>query len=132
MNKTEIENTFGQSAQGNFKAIDSIGVPHPYYITPKHLEYSHGMYLDIEGAEKESRETYPNDQRKWAICDICRKLNRQNGTPVLSFADHKRALLIKCKIEANGNDELKQYLLQIKESTEKHGFAGWAFMKAKP
>ena len=30
-----------------FRVNDIIGVPHPYCITAKHLEYNEGMYLDI-------------------------------------------------------------------------------------
>jgi len=127
MNRAEIETVFGKSEQNNFYAVDSIGVPHPYCITPKHLEYCESMYLNAESIARA--------ESKGAKCDICRKLNRKYGNPILSYAEHKQALLIECKTEiqteTKNNPELKAYLLKIKELTEKHGFEGWAFIKAK-
>ena len=116
-----------------FKVVDTIGVPHPYCITPKHLEHSEGMYLDIEGAERRSREAHPRDSRKWAVCDICKKINRKTGKPILSYSEHKTALLIEVNDERELKEipELKEYLLSIKEMAEKDGFVGFAFKQAE-
>jgi hypothetical protein len=57
---------------------DTMGVPHPYCITPKHLADEDGMYLDgprIERAEK-----------RGARCDICKGK--------LSFKEHKQGLVV--------------------------------------
>lgn len=115
-----------------FKVIDTIGVPHPYCVTPKHLEFSEGMYLDIEGAEKRSREQYPNDPRKWAVCDICRRRERETGEKILTYKEHKQALLIEVDGELKDkktNEVLKEYLLKIKPRAEREGFAGFAFVR---
>ena len=118
---SDIKGNYPESEQGNFKIIDTIGVPHPYCITPKHLEYSEGIYLDIEGAE-----------RKGAVCDICRKAVKagKQGS-ILTYAEHEQALLVECKIEIQPcPDELKNWLLSIKEEAEANKYAGFAFKKA--
>ena len=73
-----------------FEVIDTIGIPHSYCITPKHLEYSPGIYLDIEEAE-----------RHGAKCDICKKLVRKGKQDtILTYPEHETALLIKIKSKA--------------------------------
>lgn len=120
MEKTEAE-AYGKSKDGNFYVKDTIGVPHPYCITPKHLEFNEGMYLDIEQAEEKSNGK--------ACCDICRNLkNERKQDKILTFAEHKQALLIACKKDIKDNSELKEYLLSIKDKTEKKGYVGFAFL----
>lgn len=119
MEEKEIK-LFGISKDNNFKVIDSIGVPHPYCISSKHLELNDSIYLDIEGAES-----------KGAKCDICLKLNSKDGTNILSYKEHKQALLIECKKEIKRSKELKDYLNKIKNKAEKKGFVGFAFIRAK-
>lgn len=116
-------------ATEKFRVMETIPVPHPYCITPKHLQYGGGMYLDVEGAERRSREAHPNDSRRWAVCDICRKRNRKTGEPILSFSEHKSALLVEVNDPRELKDipELKKYLLRIKAQAEKEGYAGFAF-----
>jgi len=119
-----IKGEYGQSARGNFKVIDTIGVPHTYCITPKHIEYSDGMYLDIEGAEK-----------RGAVCDTCREIKKRTGKPILTHAQHETALLVECKIDANtdaeGKKELHAWLLSIKDEATRNKYAGFAFIKSK-
>lgn len=112
---------YGKSSKGNFWIKDSIGVPHPYCITPKHLEYNDGMYL--------TKESMKGAEAKGAVCDICKKLNRDKGTPILSIDEHEQALLVACKEEIKDNKELKEYLLSIKDKATKDKFVGFAFMK---
>ena len=99
---------YGTSTNKNFKVVDSIGVPHLYCITPKHL-CGGGMYLgetEIIEAEKQG-----------ATCGICKGK--------LSYKEHERALLIGCKSDIN--KELHSYLLKIKDKAKKKGFSGFAF-----
>lgn len=106
-----------------FEVVDTIGVPHFYCITPKHLEHSPGMYLDIEEAEKHG-----------AKCDICKKLVRKGKQDsILTYVEHETVLLIKIKskaypkvLEAPG---LREFLLSIKEITEADKYAGFAFTR---
>ena len=100
-----------------FYVKDTIPEKHPYCITPKHLEYSEGMYLDVEGAEK-----------KGAVCDICRKHERKTGTKPMTYAEHKSILLIGCKADIKKHEPaLRKYLLSIKDQCEKDGYLGFAF-----
>ena len=36
----KLKARYGASEQGNFAVIDTIGVPHPYMIGPKHVAYA--------------------------------------------------------------------------------------------
>jgi len=117
---------YGKSKDGNFEVVDTIGVPHPYCITPKHVAIASGKFFGILGgnAIREAEE-------EGAICDICKKLNRKNGSNILSYDEHKTALLVKCKKELKDNkEEINQYLLSIKEMTIKDNFEGFAFKKS--
>ena len=88
---------YGKSKNGNFEVLDKIGVPHPYCITPKHLEYNDSMYLDIEGAEA-----------KGAVSDICKKINSKDyGRPILTYGEHEQALLVSC-LKNPAEDEYKK------------------------
>ena len=104
--------------KGQFaRVVDTIGVPHPYCITPKHLEYSDTMILDVEGAE-----------RRGAKCGIC------HGN--LSYAEHETAVLVAVDRECELADmpesdrvALSDYLKSIVKQCEEDGFAGFAFVK---
>ena len=90
-----------------FSVRDTISIPHTYTVTPKHLQHSSGMYLDIDEAES-----------KGAKC----------GHPGcnLTHAQHETALAISCK--SKDNDLLHAYLLTIKEQCEKDEYAGFVFV----
>ena len=108
---------YGESKEGNFRIIDSIGVPHPYCITPNHLKYNQDrMYLG-NNEIKEMEEKFPNKVR----CDICKGK--------LSFDEHKQALLMECRQEIKENKEFHAYLLSIKELAIKDNYEGFAFLK---
>ena len=118
---SEMKGEYGQSSQGNFKVIDTIGVPHAYMITEKHVGYA----SDRGGILSES--VIEAAERQGAKCG-------QRGC-TLDFKGHEQALLVECKMELKddagiANLELHQYLLAIKEETEKSGYAGFAFKKA--
>ena len=105
--------------------IEEIWIPHPYCITPKHLQFSEGMYLDIEGAERKSKEAYPNDSKKWAVCDECKKTK----------SEHKKMKTLFIEVESNSDlnavEGLHEYLLKIKPVCEKLGIDGFAFPNQK-
>ena len=123
-----FKGTYPKSENENFWVENSIGVPHPYCITPKHLEWSNSMVLDVPGAEQRSREAHPGNPGKWAVCDICRKLvNKRMQPGILTYEQHEQALVIGCKGELE-SPELKAYLLAIKEEAEKNGYVGFAFV----
>lgn len=96
-----------------FKIIDTIGVPHLYCITAKHLEYCRGMYLN--------KEEIIHAESKGARCDICKGK--------LSYDEHEIALLVEVKDKRELKDipELHGYLLECKPLCESDGFSGFAF-----
>lgn len=108
----------------NFFVKDTFPEKHIYCITPKHLEYSSGMYLDIEGAEK-----------KGAVCDICKKANRKDSSyEIMTLEEHRNGLIIGCKIDIQkkeNREELIKYLSSIKAQVEKENYIGFAFMEVK-
>lgn len=108
-----------------FEVIDTIGVPHPYCITPNHMKGDH-MYMDsdtIREAEKEYG----------ACCDICRKLNNQGKSQILDYDEHKQGILLSVKSDKELKDVpgLKEYLFKIKPLIESDGFVGVAFKQVK-
>ncbi len=115
-----MKGEYGQSEHGNFKVVDTIGTPHPYCITPKHVAYAannhNGMLNEaaIEGAEQYG-----------AHCGV-------RGCQ-LPYNKHEQALLVNCKKDFNEGDkinpELQAYLLAIKDECERNGYAGFAFKK---
>lgn len=100
-----------------FEAVDTIGVPHPYWITDKHVAHAADHFYGILG-----KEAIIGAERVGAVCDIC----KANGE-FLSFEQHKQALLIKCKKE--DKEALHKYLLSIKDQAVADKFAGFAFQK---
>jgi len=113
----------GKSTAGHFEVVDTIGVPHPYCITPKHLQYSDSHILDKHSIE--------HAESKGAVCDICKKIhNKDYSKPILSFAEHKQALLVACYADPKDNDsEIKEFLMSLKPICEAEHYAGFAFLK---
>ena len=109
-------NEYMVSAQGNFKVVDTIGVPHPYMIGAKHVGYAADHHMGMLG-----KEAIIEGEKQGITCEM-------KGC-ALTYDEHKQAILIGCKAEIKGNDELLDYLLAIKELAENNGFAGFTFLK---
>jgi len=109
-----------------FEVIDTIGVPHPYCITPKHVQYAADFYSGLLGTE-----AIKEAEKHGATCNICKVANKKNGAKILSLEEHETALLIEVNDPRDLNDipELKEYLLKIKKRAEEDKFAGFAFRK---
>lgn len=126
----EIETKkYGKSKEGNFWVKDSIGVPHPYCITPKHVAVASDEFSEMLG-----KEAIKQAEEKGACCDICRRaVYERKQEKILTYDEHGQALLIACKKDAKrdkkAEKELHTYLLKIKDKAEKKGFVGFAFMK---
>jgi hypothetical protein len=119
--RERFKGEYSASKDGNFRVVDSIGVPHPYCLMPKHVAVAsdhHCGFLDeaaIEDAES-----------RGAHCGM-RDCN-------LSYKQHEKALVVLCKEElkaADGmvNSELHAYLCTIKDQATTNGYAGFAFMR---
>ena len=119
--ETKFKGDYSQSKNGNFKIINTIGVPHLYCITPKHVAVAADHYFGMLGAD-----AIRGAEKQGAKCDICRKAGK-----ILSYDEHEQALLVECKIDIQPvPDELKTWLVSIKDEAEKNGYAGFAFKKA--
>lgn len=110
---------YGESEHGNYVVIDTIGVPHPYCITERHVAYASDHCGGMLGAEAIERA-----ERAGAKCGICKGK--------LKWKEHEQALLVSCKKDINGEDgkadpELRAYLLKCTPQAEADGFAGFAF-----
>ena len=109
---------YGTSKKQNFRIVSEVGVPHPYMVTEKHLEYNQDqMYLgktQIEDMEKEHGN----------MCGFnCN----------MPWSEHKIALMVECKVDIHTktgkmNRELQAFLKSIRDKTEKNGYAGFAFL----
>ena len=101
-----------------FEVIDTIGVPHPFCIGPKHIEEA---------------QRFGGMLGKEAIESLEKKLGRSScytrGCNLL-FDKHEQALLIECKSDLK-DPRLKEYLMSIKDQCEKDGFAGFAFVDGR-
>jgi hypothetical protein len=110
------------SKDGLFSVVDTIGVPHPYCISPGHVAIAAERYGGMLGKAAIERA-----EREGVHCCICKGK--------LPLAEHKQALLVavhstKSLEELRG--PLGEYLQHIKPLTEADGFEGWAFIQDKP
>lgn len=122
MSAHQLQERYGKSQDGNFQVRETIGVPHPYCITPKHVVEAANRHGGILG-----KPAIQDAEKAGARCGVsgCR----------LSFAQHEQALLISCKVDLKNqqgdiNPELQAYLLQCKPLCEADGYAGFAFIRA--
>ena len=103
----------------NFEIVDTIGVPHPYCISPRHLAYASKYYGHIL-TEDGMRAAEKSGNAKCGVRGC-----------TLSFDEHEHALLVACKQDIKDEaykEELHQMLLANKEEAEKNGYAGFAFL----
>jgi len=102
----ELIKIYGRSAKGNFGVVDTWPEKHAYCIGPKHLEYSEGMYLDVQGAEK-----------KGAVCCTCEAAFKIRDTnKIMTWDEHKTGLLVQCLVEpTNDNAEGKELHVYLKK-----------------
>lgn len=111
-----MKGEYGQSAQGNFKVVDTIAVPHPYMVTAAHVCHA----SDHFGGHL-SKECILDGEKKRIVCGICKG--------ALTFEQHESALLIECPkgVPLGGNEELADYLKSIVSKAEENGYCGFAF-----
>jgi len=117
----DLRARYGASEQGNFYVCDTIGVPHPYCITGKHVAHAADHFGGMLG-----KEAIEDAERDDATCGV-------RGC-TLTFAEHETALLVACRVEIKGDDgkahpELHAYLLAVKERCEADRYAGFAFVR---
>jgi hypothetical protein len=78
-----------------------------------------------------TKEAIRAAEKEGAVCDICHK----SGDRILSSDEHGSALLVdvydKAGRELNDMQDLRDWLVSIKDQATKDGFVGFAFRKAK-
>jgi hypothetical protein len=104
--------------------VEDVYLPHPYCITPKHLEYADSMFLN--------EDTITRAEAKGAKCDICKRLYKAGRQrEILPLSDHTRQKALFIEVEDNRDSDrvkgLRQYLSKIKPLAEKLGIKGFAF-----
>ena len=119
---------YGISRNKNFEIIDTIGVPHPYCLTPKHVAHASDKFNGMLG-----KEAIASAEKEGIYCYTCREINRKFGDPILKADQHEHSLLVACYKDMNESkklkNEMKVYLLSVKEMCEKDGYAGITFLK---
>ena len=118
---------YGKSKKGNFQVIDTIAVPHPYCLTPKHVVEAADNFGGIMG---EAAMQSADD--KGIYCYSCRTNNRRHGDPILKYKQHELALLVACyenMEEVKFKKEVQHYLKSIAKMVEEDKYAGFTFLK---
>lgn len=104
-----------------FSVIDTIGVPHPYMISSRHVVHAADHFSGRLG-----EAAIDSAEKHGIYCEICRKKGQ-----IMPHSEHKQALLVKVndpeKRELKDVPNLDEYLLSIKEKCEADGFVGFAF-----
>jgi len=111
---------YGKSAESNFEVKDTIGIPHPYTITPRHVGEASDNWGGMLG-----QDAIRAAESKGAKCGM-------KGC-LLSYDAHEEALLVYCYAEMSQDSktvpELHNYLLSIKDEATNNDYAGFAFIK---
>jgi hypothetical protein len=105
-----------------FRVIDTIGVPHSYCIGTRHVAHASDNFGGMLSAD-----AIRDGDTKGIYCDICRTLQRETGAKILSYDEHKQALLVECGDE--NKKMLGNYLKRIAKQAEHDGYEGFAFIK---
>ena len=120
MTDQELQKRYGVSEHGNFAVKRTIGVPHPYCVTPQHIAYAADHYCGRLG-----KEAIEAAERNGIYCGLCRGR--------LKFCGHEIALLVECGSDANVDGkiapELHDYLNKCKSLCEEDKYAGFAFVR---
>ena len=114
------------SGPNGIKVLDTIGIPHPYCITPKHVEVAANRFGGMLG-----QEAIREAEKRGAMCHICRRSGER-----LTYDQHETAILIGIpgttqeklnRTDLNTISGLHEYLLQLKPLVERDRYSGFAF-----
>jgi hypothetical protein len=105
----------------NMKVIDTIGVPHPYVITPNHVVHAADHFSGILGKEAIEAAERSGVKCGWKGCK-------------LPFEGHEQAVLIEVddpSEDLNKVPGIFAFIEKCKPLAAEDGFAGFAFRKKK-
>lgn len=113
------EKSYGKSANGNFSAKGTIGVPHPYMIGTKHV-----VYASDHNGGRLGDDTIVSGEAQGIHCA------QKNCS--LAYKEHEQAILIHCSKDPKDSTELQeeaqQFLESIIPAIEKDGLAGFVLV----
>lgn len=107
----------------NLQKIDTVSLPHPYCITPKHIKIASDHFGGIL-----DKAAIIEAEKRGAACDIC----RTSGT-ILSYDKHESLTTLFIEIpkefqrDLNDCPGLHGYLFTNKGAMENLGIQGFAF-----
>lgn len=108
-----IKGTYPPAASGDFYVKDTIAVPHPFCIGPKHVAHAADKSLGMLG--EASMRSHP--------CYHC-------GKP---YDAHEQVLLVACKKDPKTNpaamEELQAWLKTLLPEVQANGYVGFAFTR---
>ena len=109
--------------------VEKISNPHPYCITPKHVEVAADQFSGMLG-----EDAIRAAEKQGAKCDICRQ-RAKRGERILSFEEHENPLTLFVSVPNNRADlntisGLHAYLLSLKPKLAELGIEGIAFPNA--
>lgn len=109
-----------KSSKGNFRVHDTIGVPHPYMITSKHVTYTSDNFNGMLGSS-----AIESAENEGITCGICRGK--------LSYKEHETALVIQCDKDVHNDkstqNELQKFMLKLKPRMKKDKYVGFVLMR---
>ncbi len=112
---------YGESEDGNFKVVDTMGVPHGFCLTPRHISWAANKYGGM----------------------LTRQAVAESGAPcgikgcTLTVWEHKTALLVSCLQPVaypetkENNKEVEKYLRSIVDQCIKEDYSGFVFLDSK-
>jgi len=116
----EFKEELGKSEHGNFYVEDSIGVPHPYLITPKHIGHASDNFSGRLG-----EAAIRSCEEKGVTCGM-------KGCN-LTHAEHEQAVAIMCTKNPEDDEayakEFQAYLLSMNPKLEESKYVGFVPVK---
>lgn len=125
--------------QDDFSVAGKTFNPHPYMITPYHLENNpHHMYIGKEQIEQMESDI-SHSLCGWGRTASGKYVKKGKSACSLLYEEHESILIVKVSpdymktIDGQSKEkkELRAYLLSIKDLMEKDGFIGVAFMEGE-
>lgn len=113
-----------EGAVFRLKKLDTVSIPHPYMITPRHVSWASDHWGGMLG-----KEAIRDAEKHGAECGICRDKQHRDGSRILSIDEHESSLTLFIVVpqnrDLNSVTGLHAYLLKLKEANL--GIEGFAF-----
>jgi hypothetical protein len=122
MEASQIKGTYSPSEYGNFYIYETIGVPHPYCIGPRHVAHASDNF-----SGRLSKAAIMDGEKIGILCAI-------KGCNLL-YDQHEVALVVACKKDVKKDPsfkpELEKFLKDNVDEATANNYAGFAFVLKK-